>query len=519
MGLIVTILCGVGVLASFLNPIWASCYFVFVQVFRPNEHVEGVKFPVLPVMIVTMAVVYFIHMNRKLPRPKASSQRTLGLMALMVVLLVAHLLLWHRELLMDWILGEAAPLLLFALFATRFMSSPERLHSMFSSVGVGSAIIGGQALGVHFLAKQPLTMFKDQFGDMLVSHGKLWDLYHLYHDRESPERYSVRLQGRGTGTWGNSNDLAMVCNWGVPAAIYYLRRKGSMLLKAVGAGVMLMLMATIFLTGSRGNQVQLGINLWMIFVGGRRKALGIVLLVIAVIGALVILPRLQPERADAGASSGEREKLLLEAGRMFIHNPVKGVGFMNFQDQAFKTLMPHNVYAQCLAETGLVGAMIFFPLIFFLRRDAARSVKYFESGGSFNNAMLARCVGSMQFAFLVFMLFTNQFMRFTFGLVMACAMALYVAMMRDREKAGAAAGEATGAPPPDEAAVEAVGRPVVPQDYRLERRQPLELQPHRGGGARYVFDPDAPDHGVRPVDDEEPDDFDDIDDDPYRRRR
>jgi len=536
MGLTVTILSAIGVLAAFLNPLWGTCAFVATLVIRPNENVEGVGFPVIPAMIIAMSLVYllhFVHTGRRLELPKKASNRSLVLMVVMLLILMTHLLIWRREELTQWILGEAAPLVLLVLFATRFMSTPSRLATLYTSLGVSAAVVGGQALGIHFLYKESMTLFKNQFGDMLVSHGKLWDSYHLYHDQDDTEKYSVRLQGRGTGTWGNSNDLGMVCNWSIPVAIYYLRRKGRKLLKIVAVAVALLMMATIFLTGSRGSQLQMGINFWMIFVGGKRKALGIVLLIVALVGALVILPRLSPERSDSTASSDERTLLLEDAMRMFIHNPVKGVGFNNFPDLAFKTLMPHNVYAQCLAETGLVGAVFFFPLIFFLRREASSSVKYFEARPDFNMAMLARCIGSMQFGFLIFMLFTNQFMRFTFALVMCCGMALYVTMMRQRqqeeEQEQVAVDEARPREVPSPLASQ---RPMVPREEFVapgpmmlpahqERAPDLDVEPEESptGGARYVFDPDAPQEGVRPMEEDMDEDDDDIDQDPFRRRR
>ncbi len=101
----------------------------------------------------------------------------------------------------------------------------------------------------------------------------------------------------------------------------------------------------------------------------------------------------------------------------------------------FKKLLPHNVYVQALAETGLVGALIFFPLMFYLRRETSRAVKHFNrSGADPPAALLATCIGALQFSYSIFILFSNQFMSYRFGLVMTMAMGLYRAMLVHKDQ-------------------------------------------------------------------------------------
>jgi hypothetical protein len=521
------------VLCCFVGPAYAACSFIIAIIFRANEQIQGVMFPVIPAMIVTVGLAYFIHMHRKVPRPEGVKVLGVPLMVAMLGLLGLHEVIWHRDELVSWILGEAAPMVLVFLYAVRFMCTPARLHALYTSFGVGSLLLGGQAFLIHFFFKQPMALFKNEFGDTLVTHGKLWDAYHLYHDRDLPEKYGYRLMGRADGTWGNANDLAMICNWGITVAIYFFRRRGGKLLKVAAIGAAMMLVATIILTGSRGNLLQLGVFLWMVFVGGRRKALGVVLLVVAVVGVLVVLPRLAPERTDADASRNEREQLVIDNLRMFVHNPIKGVGYHNSPDAAFKPLLPHNVYVQCLSETGLIGAAIFFSMIFFFRRDTARALKYFGTVGDHNMELLARCISAMHFAFLIFMLFTNQFMRFTYGIVMALGVALHLTAAQHRAAAGAEAAEGAGesagqrAPQPGGGPGLLPSQEIIEAPVALPQRGRPALGPHREARqARYVFDPEAPEESVQVVDDEDDqgDDLDEIDDAldgewPPRRRR
>jgi O-antigen ligase len=504
MGILVTILSAAAVFVCFINPVYGTCAYAVVNIVRPNEHYEGVLFPVIPAMIVAMALSYLLHMGRKLPKPQGPPSRAAPLIVIMMCMLALHLLIGRRELLVQWILSEYAPVILLLLFSMRHLSTPDRIRRYFTSIMGGACITAGQACFIHFFMKGPPRKVTNWWGDEVIGYGELWDSYHLY---------AGRLQGKEGGTFENANDLGMVANWAIPGALYYLRKKGGLLMKLVAGALLAMLGTTLFLTGSRGGQLQLGITLWMVLVGGKRKVLGVILLVVAIVGALLVLPKLMPQRDDTAESVGERLELAKEGVRLFTWRPIFGVGFYNFPEVAFKSLFPHNVYLQALAETGIVGALIFFPMIFFVRRETARAVKYFERETDTNLGLLARCIGGLQFSYLIFLLFSNQFMRFTFALVMTPCLALYAAMLRDRE---ARAGEgkardedtvpdepivlqeedflqARPGPPPKEA------HHVTPELDTVRERIPVDQA--------YVFDPEAAaveglDDGAGEVDDE-----------------
>jgi hypothetical protein len=403
------------------------------------------------------------------------------------------------------------------------MSTVERVRGYFTTTMASSSLVAAVSFFVHFLAKGKKALVKNKDGDRVESYGKLWDSFHLHG--------SWRLMGKANGMWGNSNDLGMLANLAIPGVIYYLRRKGGKIWKLPALALLGMLGAVLLLTGSRGGQLQLGVTFWMIFVGGKRKALGIVILLVAVVGILFVLPKLAPERKDSAASADER-KLLLEVGvQMFKRNPITGLGFQSFPENSFRSLMAHNVYVQCLAETGLVGAAIFFPLIFFLRRDTSRAVKYFESGDDPNLALLARCIGAVQFSFTIFMFFSNQFMRFTFALPMTTAIALQIAAARHRAEKEAKERAGSGKAAPELASEAATGpqRPALPRRSAgpaLPPREQLRLPAHpaeEGPGSpapatKYVFDPTAPEAGVQQLDDELPEDAEDPPRPPRRQR-
>ena len=296
MGIVLTVLVGVAVLVCLADPIGGICAYIAVIIFRPNEIVEGVKVPAVPVMIIMMSLAYALHMGRITPRsPEAPSHKTPPLMAAMVMLLILHFIVFPSGIpLKGWFLGEFAPTILLLLYMTRHVTTHGRLHAALTTTSLGAAFISLDALVVHFLRRGSMERAEAPNGVLYEGYGSLWNSYHLYGNR---------LMGKDGTVWGNPNDLGMVTNWAILGCLYYIKRKGSKILKIIAVALAGALAGTLFLTGSRGGQLQMGINLWMVFVGGKRKALGIFLLVVALAGALVELPKLAPERSDAGSRS------------------------------------------------------------------------------------------------------------------------------------------------------------------------------------------------------------------------
>ena len=422
MGILSTIFSAFAAIACLINPVWGFCAYVATLIIRPNEQFEGVLLPATVLMTMAIGIAFLFHLGRKIEWPAGTKSKAAPLMVAMLILLAIHLLLWRTNELIDWMTSEFAPVLLILLFATGHMATPKRLQAVFTTVMFSASTVAGIPFFVHFFYKGRGRLVKHRRYGEIMSYGQLWDAYH------GP---NGRLQGKQKGMWGNSNDLGMVANWAIPGALFYLRRKGGTLAKIFCLLLLCMLLGVVMLTGSRGSQLQLGITLWMVFVGGKRKVLGLFMLAVALAGILVVLPRISPERADAAASSGERQALLGAGITMFKWKPFFGVGFNSFEENAFHRHAAHNVYLQCLAETGLLGSSIFFPLIFFLRRETGKGVKHFDKGGDPNMAALARSIGALQFSFSVFILFSNQFMRFTFALVMVLGIVLYKVMQRD----------------------------------------------------------------------------------------
>ena len=502
MGIVLTALVGLAVIACLVDPIWGICAYIAVIIFRPNEIVEGVLVPAIPIMIIMMSLAYALHMGRITPRsPDAPSHKAPPLMAAMVGLLILHFIVFPSGIpLKGWFLGEFAPTILLLLYMTRHVTTHDRLRAVLTTTSLGAAFISLDALVVHHFRKGALEPAETSNGIIYDGYGSTWNSYHLHGNR---------LMGKDGTVWGNPNDLGMVTNWAILGCLYYIKRKGSKVLKIVAVALAACLAVTLFSTGSRGGQLQCGINLWMVFVGGKRKALGIFLLVVALAGALVVLPKLAPERSDAGESKDERTELLMAGFRLFKSYPIQGCGYLKFPgENDFKSLFPHNVYVQALAETGLIGAGIFFAMVFFLRRETRAVVKYYGARKDVNMAVLAQCIGALQLSYAVFIMFSNQFMTYRFGLIMTMAMALFRTMsnqMRLDEARAVVQGSADEqSQPPRQNEGDAVA-PAV-EDVQVVEDEPLKGRPRRSSifspvGTELTPSPLAgPDRGLESMD-------------------
>jgi len=164
-------------------------------------------------------------------------------------------------------------------------------------------------------------------------------------------------------------------------------------------------------TGSRGGLVALLVAVVVGLVvarGGRRKMLGAIAVgvVVAAVG-FAANPALLHRVASFGSGGTGRSTLWTVGGRMWAAHPLAGVGIANYLSQApgyvqrpglltfvsFISAQPkvaHNTYLQLLAETGLIGALLYLGTVFVCLRAAWRAVGLFERAGKPDMAWLAR---------------------------------------------------------------------------------------------------------------------------------
>lgn len=179
-----------------------------------------------------------------------------------------------------------------------------------------------------------------------------------------------RASGRGTGIFGNTNDMALHVVTLLPIAVALLfGAKGTGRRVFYGACSTLMI-AAIVLSYSRG--AFLGLVVIFIFftvkLGGRHRAE----ILLAVLGVAVVVVLLAPSgyggrllsifdfSLDPGGSADARRGELFRSIYVALRHPLLGIGMGNYQpEMSYRGLVTHNSYTQVAAELGM-SALIFY---------------------------------------------------------------------------------------------------------------------------------------------------------------
>jgi O-antigen ligase len=226
-----------------------------------------------------------------------------------------------------------------------------------------------------------------------------------------------RLSGAGT----NANDLAAVLVASlvltVALAAWY---KPSPILRLIAIAAGLACVTLTFLTLSRAGLLSLGVVLvFAVLVASRQRGKVLVLALVAVIGVVGYFAFLAPPSArervtSVGSGTGRTDVWRLGA-RMIEAHPVLGVGIANFAQTSLhfvnepgrldtenkgEALVAHNIYLETLAELGIVGLLIFLPVLGAPMWMTLKAARNFGAAGDLRTEALARAVFVAQMAML-----------------------------------------------------------------------------------------------------------------------
>jgi len=190
-----------------------------------------------------------------------------------------------------------------------------------------------------------------------------------------------RVAGAVGGIFGNPNDLALNMVTFLPAAMMVaLTPRHSAMRRLVAAGIVVLMLATIVFTKSRGGALGLGSVLVAMLFLGRRIRPGFAAMALgAVLVATPFLPSSfwdrmssmfneEQDRTKYTGSSEARRVLLMEGIDTFVEYPFTGIGagqFKNYNPPERKERWreTHNALIQVAAETGFFGLLTFGFLI------------------------------------------------------------------------------------------------------------------------------------------------------------
>ncbi len=181
------------------------------------------------------------------------------------------------------------------------------------------------------------------------------------------------------GYFQNSGELAILMLTLFPATYYlyiFMRNKVSLVEKYILLLFWMTPLLTIIGSSSRGAQVALIVQLFLIFRKRLFKLKTLVLIGLITYSIYSILPEEQIKRFESAGSdkTSEQRLLYLKHGwGMMKDHPALGVGYFNFapyyarhhsEDMLYDTpQLPHNILIQVGTDTGFLGLFSFFMLL------------------------------------------------------------------------------------------------------------------------------------------------------------
>jgi len=204
------------------------------------------------------------------------------------------------------------------------------------------------------------------------------------------------LQGP-PGFFENSGELAIQMLMFLPVSYAFILTV-KISLSRMGARAIFLMPITAAMTilgaGSRGSQIGLGYQIYLLFLKGRLSLRNILIAVLIIIAGYSLLPDEQKQRfAKTGQDNTSlQRKLYWRHGvDMILEHPWLGVGYFNFapyyQDHFSGDLLvehaelPHNIFVQVGTDVGLGGLCAYLALLYHGFRSAAEiRKKSVESG-------------------------------------------------------------------------------------------------------------------------------------------
>ena len=183
-----------------------------------------------------------------------------------------------------------------------------------------------------------------------------------------------RAGGRGTGLFGNTNDLALYLVTMLPLSVAFFFGSRGPLRKtthAICAGLMVF---AIVLSYSRGAflGVLVGFAFFAFKIARRSKIEIAAVVLIAAVGMILIAPSGYGNRLlsiffpelDPNGSADFRRGELFRSIYVALRHPFLGVGMGNYQpNMSYRGLVTHNSYTQVASEMGLIALTLYTMFI------------------------------------------------------------------------------------------------------------------------------------------------------------
>jgi O-antigen ligase len=175
-----------------------------------------------------------------------------------------------------------------------------------------------------------------------------------------------RAAGRGTGIFGNTNDMALHLVTILPISIALLFGSRGVLRKLLYGTCAAAMIFAIVLSYSRG--AFLGMVVVFLFIASKLWRRPRVEIALAVLGFAVVIVLLGPDKygsrllsivipsLDPEGSADSRRGELFRSIYIALRHPLLGIGMGNYQpEMSYKGLVTHNSYTQVASEMGMAA--------------------------------------------------------------------------------------------------------------------------------------------------------------------
>lgn len=222
-----------------------------------------------------------------------------------------------------------------------------------------------------------------------------------------------RVAGRGTGLFGNTNDMALHLVTMLPVSIGFFFGSRGVLKKAVFALCAALMIFGILLSYSRGAFLGLVLGLgFLSFKLARRSRVAVAVAVtFATLALLLMAPSGYGTRLlsmfvpglDPGGSADARRGEFIRSAYVAIRHPLLGIGMGNYQPlMSLKGLVTHNSYTQVASELGMTALVLY--TMFIVRPLRRLSVILRETAGLKQDSHFYYLALGLQASLLMFMI-------------------------------------------------------------------------------------------------------------------
>jgi len=233
-------------------------------------------------------------------------------------------------------------------------------------------------------------------------------------------RHTFDISGRAGSAFGGAQGLAMYLVMTMSVAIAHLVRSPSHALRVLAALCLLVCLAGLAATKSRGGLLGalalFGVIALLVRPGLRKLVvLGGILFALVGVLTLALWPNWDGSIADLvpGRPEAVLDRLIIwgVVKDVFFDNPLFGVGLGNFRDEFFArdavlnvelgypSLHAHNTFLEILAGTGALGLLSYLLFLFLMARTLLR--RWAQSSGGAAEVFTLAAIGTLA-AYMVF---------------------------------------------------------------------------------------------------------------------